>query len=157
MGSLRRSLGTFWDRLGSLWRSRVSLLGACGSSGLFLVSFWYFFVLFGKPPALFGHPLGSSGVSLAFSCRPFGCLWLVWAVFGIFLLFFCDKGPQGGDSQPSFVFFVCFLCLGRCFFHVFPCVFSPGNVVEAAPQARPKTTAVSSTALRPLLCSPSSF
>ena len=44
LGSLRRSLGTFWDRLGSLWRSRVSLLGACGSSGLFLVSFWYFFV-----------------------------------------------------------------------------------------------------------------
>jgi len=32
-----------------------------------------------------------------------------------------------------------------------------GSVVEAAPQARPKTTSVSNTALRPLLCSPSSL
>ena len=110
-GGLRRSLGTLWDRLGSLWRSRVALLGAFGSSGLFFVSFWYFFV---------------------------------------------TRGRKGGLSAQLCVF--CMFSLSwALFFHAFPGVFSPGNVVEAAPQARPKTTAVSNTALRPLLCSPSSF
>ena len=85
--------------------------------------FRYFLVLFGRPPALLGHPLGSSGVSLAFSWCPFGCLWLVWAVFGIFLVFFCDKGPQGENTlSPAlcflYVFFVLgvvFSCFSRCF------------------------------------------
>ena len=51
--------------------------------------------------------------------------WVPLARLGCFLVFslvsFCDKGLQRGDSQPSFVCFVCFLWLWRwfcCFFHV---------------------------------------
>ena len=87
----------------------------------------------------------------------FMCPWLVWAVFGISLVLFCDTGPQGGGSKPSFVCFVCFLSNLSHFFDVFPIVFSFASVVEAAPQARPKTTAVANTALRPSLCSPPPF
>ena len=42
-------------------------------------------------------------------------------------------------------------------FHVLSTVFSFASVVEAAPQARPKTTAVANAALRPSPCSPPSF
>ena len=84
--------------------------------------FRYFLVLFGKPLAVFGHPLGSSGLSLAFSCRPFGCLWLVWAVFGFSLVFFVARGRKGGTLSPAlcflYVFFVLgvfFSCFSRCF------------------------------------------
>ena len=45
----------------------------------------------------------------------------------------------------------------RDLFQVFSIVFSFGSVVEAAPQARPKTTAVANTALRPSPCSPPSL
>ena len=45
----------------------------------------------------------------------------------------------------------------RDLFQVFSIVFSFASVVEAAPQARPKTTAVANTALRPSSCSPPSF
>ena len=45
----------------------------------------------------------------------------------------------------------------RDLFQVFSIVFSFASVVEAAPQARPKTTAVANTALRPSPCSPPSL
>ena len=41
-------MAPLWDPLGSLWRSRVALLGVFGSSGLFLVFFLYFFVIRGR-------------------------------------------------------------------------------------------------------------
>mgnify|MGYP006971498687 CR=1 FL=1 len=76
-------MGTHWDRLGSLWRSRVALLGAFGSSGLFLVSFWYFFVTRGRKggtlsPALcvlyvfFGFGVGFVAFSKCFLTRKRG-------------------------------------------------------------------------------------
>ena len=45
-------------------------------------SFYIIFIGFQKALAILWHSLGSFPVSLVFSCRPFGCLWLVWAVFG---------------------------------------------------------------------------
>ena len=45
----------------------------------------------------------------------------------------------------------------RNLFQVFSIVFSFASVVEAAPQARPKTTAVANTALSPSPCSPPSL
>ncbi len=51
---------------------------------------------------------------------------------------------------------VCFLAI-RLFMHCFPCVFLPQSVVEAAPQARLKTTPASITALGPCFFSSSPF
>ena len=48
----RHSFGTLWDLLGFLWRSRVTLLGAFGSSGLSLGSLWYVFVTQGRKGGL---------------------------------------------------------------------------------------------------------
>ena len=73
----------------------------------------------GRPSAVFWQPLGSSGVSWTFSCRPFGCLWLAWAVFGLAVMLFCETGPQGGGSQLSFVFcyvfFLICMSFSKCF------------------------------------------
>ena len=52
------------------------------------------------------------------------------------------------DKTPGLIF-GSFSKLGPCF----SIVFAFASVVEAAPQARPKTTAVANTTLRPSLCS----
>ena len=52
-----------------------------------------FLVLFGRPPALFWHPFGASGVPLAFSWVPLarlGCLW------GLSSTFSCHGAARGG-------------------------------------------------------------
>ena len=55
------------------------------------LSLSYFFIIlgaFGKPLRFCWRPFGTSVVSLACWCHPFGCLWLAWAVFGLSLVLF---------------------------------------------------------------------
>ena len=91
------------------------------------------------------------------------------AMFFLFILLNALPVPMLRQvSQNS-----CFTCMGALFrsnmgwhlqtpfwdhfwFH-FGVILESLNVVEAAPQARPKTTAVANTALRPSPCSPPSL
>ncbi len=71
-------------------------------------------------------------------------------------MFFSDMGPYGEGLSAQLCILLCFIFDLHVFsLYVLSNVFSPESVVEAAPQERPKTTPVSNTALRPLLCSPS--
>ena len=99
--------------------------------GYILASFWSLCRLFWRVGVILLGAFGSPGLSVGCLCYFLWCLWLVWAV--------CGLGDRSG-----FVF--------RDLFHVFSIVFSFASVVEAAPQARPKTTAVANTVLRPSPC-----
>ena len=90
-------------------------------------------------------------------CHPFGCLWFARAVCGLFLLLFVVPLARLGCLWARGSLWGCFLVHFRDLFHVFSIVFLFVSVVEAAPQARPKTTAVANTALRPSPCSPPSL
>ena len=116
-----------------------------------------FLMLFWRPLDSFWRPFGAFVVSLAFWCHPFGCLWLAWALCGPSLLLFVVPLARLGCLWARGPLRGCFLVRFRDLFHVFSIVFSFASVVEAAPQARPKTTAVANTALRPSPCSPPSF
>ena len=63
----------------------------------------------------------------------------------------------GGPTLTFGLLLVAFRVNSLDFFHVFPIVFSFTRVVEAAPQARPKTTAVANTVSRPFPGSPPFF
>ena len=110
-----RKLSSYLRFFNYLGMSKKLVCVPCSRFPIFL----HFFEHLGIPPAVFWQPLGSSGVSWAFSCRPFGCLWLAWAVFGLAVMLFCDTGPQGGGSQLSFVFcyvfFLICMCFSKCF------------------------------------------
>jgi len=96
-----------------------------------LASFWSLCRLFWRVGVILLGAFGSPGLSVGCLCYFLWCLWLVWAV--------CGLGDRSG-----LVF--------RDLFHVFSIVFSFASVVEAAPQAWPKTTAVANTVLRPSPC-----
>ena len=116
------------------------------------LSFSCFFIIFvfvGRPLGFFWRPSAAFVVSLPFWCHPFGCLWLAWAVFGLSLLLFVVPLACLGCLWAWGPLRACFLVHFRDLFHVFSIVFSFVSVVEAAPQARPKTTAAANTALRP--------
>ena len=120
-------------------------------------AFSYLLMSLGRSSGVFWRPFGVSVVSLACWCYPFGCLWLAWAVCGLSLLLFVVPLARLGCLWARGPLRGCFLVHFRDLFHVFSIVFSFASVVEAAPQARPKTTAVANTALRPSPCSPPSF
>ena len=73
----------------------------------------------------------------------------------LFVSFYISSKEGEGrreDKTPGLIF-GSFSKLGPCF----SIVFAFASVVEAAPQARPKTTAVANTALGPFPCSPPSL
>ena len=125
------------------------------------LSFWCFFhhflSFFGGLGVSFGILLEPLSLLLACWCHPFGCLWLAWAVCGLSLLLFVVPLARLGCLWARGSLRGCFLVRSRNSFHVFSIVFSFVGVVEAAPQARPKTTAVANTALRPSPCRLLSF
>ena len=121
---------------------------------VFFHHFWSFFGGLGVSFRILVEPLSSL---LACWCHPFGCLWLAWAVCGLSLLLFVVPLARLGCLWARGPLRGCFLVHFRNLFHVFSIVFSFASVVEAAPQARPKTTAVANTALRPSPCSPPSL
>ena len=94
----------------------VFVLASFSVFSLLLGAFWEasgaLWAPFGIVWGLFGVLVSPFWVPLA----RLGCFWSL-------LILFCDKGPQGGDSQPSFVFFlyvffvlgVVFSCFSRCF------------------------------------------
>ena len=112
-----RKLSSYFLFSNYLGMSKKLVCVPCSRFPIFL----HFFEHLGLPPAVFWQPLGSSGVSWAFSCRPFGCLWLAWAFFWLAVMLFCDMGPQGGGSQLSFVFchvfFLICMYFSKCFFN----------------------------------------
>ena len=102
----------------------------------------------------FWSVLGGLGVSFRFFCRV-GVILL--GVCGLSLLLFVVPLARLGCLWARGSLRGCFLFHFRNLFHVFSVVFSLVSVVEAAPQARPKTTAVANTALRPSPCRLPSF
>ena len=112
---------------------------------LFLGFFW-------RPWGHFGILLDLWSFLLACWCHPFWRLWLAWAVCGPSLLLFVVPLARLGCLWARGPLQACFLVNFRNSFHIFSVVFSSASVVEAAPQARPKTTAVVNTALRPSPC-----
>ena len=121
---------------------------------VFVHCFWSVFGGLGVSFGILLEPLSSL---LACWCHPFGCLWLAWAVCGLSLLLFVVCLARLGCLWARGSLWGCFLLHFRDLFHVFSIVFSFVSVVEAAPQARPKTTVVANTALRPSPCRFPSF
>ena len=107
--------------------------------GFLMASFWSLCRLFWRAGVILLGAFGSPGLSVGSLCYFLWCLWLVSAVCGL------------GDRSGAVFWFIFEAC------YMFPIVFSFASVVEAAPQARPKTTAVANTALRPSPCSPPSL
>ena len=110
-----RKLSSYLRFFNYLGMSKKLVCVPCSRFPIFL----HFFGHLGIPPAVFWQPLGSSGVSWAFSCRPFGCLWLAWAVFGLAVMLFCDTGPQGGGLSAQLCILLCFLFDLHVFFQMF--------------------------------------
>jgi hypothetical protein len=104
------------DTFGSLLSGPGSLLGAL------LGTFGLLWGVLGALVRVFWVPLAR-----------LGCL---WAPPGTSL---CTQGRMGGSLSSTLNVLGVFVvtCM---FFNVLPYVFSPWSVVEAAPQARPKTT-----------------
>ena len=125
------------------------------------LSFSCVFIIFGPfldpLESLFGIFLEPLSSLLACCCHLFKCLWLAWAVCVLSLLLFVVPLARLGCLWARGPLRACFLVHFQHLFHVFSIVFSFASVVEAAPQARPKTTAVANTALRPSPCSPPSL
>ena len=94
-----------------------------------------------RPRFIVGSLLGGPGVTLD----------VFWALSGSFLQPQARRGVTL-RSPLNILFDSVAMCM---FLFVFPCVFSPWSVVEAAPQARPKTTSNARSVVE--VCSARSF
>ena len=119
--------------------------------------FSLFLTSFGRPWSLFWHPFGafvvSFGVLVSSFWVPLARLGCLWALSATFCGAFGSSRLSVGSGIAPGLLFGSFSKFVPCFFDCFSFV----SVVGAAPQARPKTTAVANTALRQFPSSPPSL